>query len=348
MRALLFHAPHDVRAGETPEPRLEGPRDAIVEVDVAGLCGSDLHVWHGRETGIDPGTVMGHEFAGRVIEAGPDARWRPGDRVVAPFTTNCGACFFCRKGLTARCESGALFGWVQNGQGLHGGQAERVRVPLADTTLMPVPDDLPFEVALLTGDVLSTGWHAARMAHVGPGDTIAVLGLGPVGLCAVIAAREQAPARVLAFDGIEARRTFAEELGAEPHDVGPGAIEAVRAATEGRGVDAVLECVGSPASTRLAYELVRAGGTISAVGVHHEAGFAYSPVEAYDRNLSYHIGRNPARAYADELVPVVRRQAVALARLITHRVPLERGAEMYGVFDRKEDGCIKVVFTPRS
>jgi len=352
MRAILFHAPHDVRFGETPDPRVEDQRDAIVRVEVAGLCGSDLHVWHGRETGLDVGTVMGHEFAGTVVAAGRDAAWRVGDRVVAPFSTSCGSCFFCLEGLTARCERGRLFGWVEQGVGLHGGQAELVRVPLADATLIPAPREVPLEVALLLGDVLATGWHAAKAAAVLHDRAVAVLGLGPVGLCAVLAAIEQRAQRVLAFDSVPERLAFAAGLGAEVHALAGGADEtrdralaAVRVATLGRGVDAVLECVGSPAATRLAFDLVRAGGVISAVGVHHETTFPFSPLEAYDRNLTYRIGRCPARAYDVELAPVIARHAGTLARLITHRVPLERGPEMYRVFDEKRDGVMKVVFT---
>ncbi|MEO5617744.1 MAG: alcohol dehydrogenase catalytic domain-containing protein [Candidatus Eisenbacteria bacterium] len=344
MRALIYHAPHDIRLGEAPEPRLLDDRDAIVRVEAAGLCGSDLHVWHGRETGLDPGTVMGHEFAGSVVEAGPQADWRVGDRVVAPFTTNCGNCFYCHEGLTARCTSGQLFGWVQGGAGLQGGQAELVRVPLADSTLIPVPEGVPLEVALLMGDALATGWHAARKSYVRHGQVVAVLGLGPVGLCAVLAAQERGVGRVFALDGVAERRAFATSLGAEAHDAGAGALAAVRAVTEGRGADVVLECAGSPAAARLAFDLVRPGGTISAVGVHHEAGFAFSPIEAYDRNLTYRIGRCPARAYAEDLVPVVRHHAATLSRMITHRVPIERGPEMYRLFDEKREGCLKVVF----
>ena len=352
MRAILYHAPHDVRFGESPEPVLEDERDAIVRVEVAGLCGSDLHVWHGRETGLDVGTIMGHEFAGTVVQAGRDAAWRTGDRVVAPFSTSCGTCFFCLEGLTARCEKGRLFGWVEGGVGLHGGQAERVRVPLADATLMPAPADVPLEVALLLGDVMATGWHAAKAATVLHDRAVAVLGLGPVGLCAVIAAIEQRAQRVLAFDTVPERLAFAATLGAEVHALTGGPEEsrdraraAVRVATLGRGVDAVLECVGSPAATRLAFDLVRAGGVISAVGVHHEAAFPFSPLEAYDRNLTYRIGRCPARAYDVELVPVLAKHAATLAKLITHRVPLEQGPEMYRTFDEKRDGVMKVVFT---
>ena len=352
MRAILYHAPHDVRFGDTAEPRLLHERDAIVGVEVAGLCGSDLHVWHGRETGLDAGTVMGHEFAGRVIEAGPLAAWKPGDRVVAPFSTSCGQCFFCREGLTARCDKGRLFGWVEKGVGLHGGQAERVRVPLADSTLMPAPQGVALEVALLIGDVLATGWHAAKSAAVRHDRAVAVLGLGPVGLCAVLAALEQGAQRVLAFDAVPERLAFAAGLGAEVHALAGGkpeevrdrALSAVRVATEGRGVDAVLECVGSEGASRLAFDLVRPGGVISAVGVHHEATFPFSPVESYDKNLTYRIGRCPARAYDVDLTPVVAKHAAVLAKLITHRVPLERGPEMYRLFDGKKDGVLKVVF----
>lgn len=348
MRALLYHAPHDIRLGSAPEPRLLDDRDAIVRVEVAGLCGSDLHVWHGRETGLDPGTVMGHEFAGVVVEAGHEADWRVGDRVVAPFTTSCGNCFYCHEGLTARCTRGQLFGWVQGGAGLQGAQAELVRVPLADTTLIAAPEGVPLDVALLMGDVLSTGWHAARKSYASHGQVVAVLGLGPVGLCAVLGAQERGVARVLAFDGVPERRAFAASLGAEAHDVGDGALAAVHAVTEGRGADAVLECVGSPAAARLAFDLSRPGGTISAVGVHHEARFAFSPVEAYDRNITYRIGRCPARAYAEDLAPVVRRHEATLARMITHRVALEHGPEMYRLFDEKREGVLKVVFSLES
>lgn len=346
MRAITYHAPYDVRVEAIADARLLEDGDALIQVEVAGLCGSDLHVWHGRETGLDAGTVMGHECLGRIVEAGRGVtRWRIDDRVVCPFTTSCGACFFCRRGLTARCTQGRLFGWVERGAGLQGTQAELVRVPLADATLMAAPADVPPEVALLLADVLPTGWHAARMGDVEAGSVVAVIGCGPVGLCAVLAARERGTARVFAVDGVPERRELARQWGAEPVDPTAGAArDAVRVATENRGADAVLECVGSEAAGRLAFELVRAGGVISTVGVHHEARLAFSPGEAYDRNLTYRIGRCPARAYGEELAPVAARHAEKLARIVTHRAPLERGPELYRVFDEKRDGCLKVVF----
>jgi threonine dehydrogenase-like Zn-dependent dehydrogenase len=190
MRAITYHAPHDLRVERVPDPVLLAPTDALVQVRLAAICGSDLHVWHGRETGLDPGTVMGHEFLGEVVEKGAASSLRVGDIVVSPFTTSCGACFYCTGGLTARCVHGQLFGWVEHGAGLHGAQAELVRVPLADTTLVPLPPGLAPEAGLLLGDVLATGHHCAVMAGAGPGTVCAVVGAGPVGLMAVLAARE--------------------------------------------------------------------------------------------------------------------------------------------------------------
>ena len=305
MRALTYHGVGDLRVETVPDPTLLSPTDAIVEVRLAAICGSDLHVWHGRETGLDTGTVMGHEFLGEVIEVGKDvSRLKRGDRVVSPFTTSCGACFYCSHGLPARCTSGQLFGWVEHGAGLHGGQAELVRIPLADTTLFPLPAELAAEAGLLLGDVLATGWHAAVMGGVSPGAVVAVVGCGPVGLATV------------------------------------------REATGGRGADAVLEAVGSPEATTLAFALARPGGTLAAVGVHHEAAFPFSPGAAYDKNLTYRIGRCPVRHYMEQLLPVALRLQAQLASLFTHRMPLDQAPEGYRVFDARKDGCIKVMLHP--
>ena len=344
MRALTYHAPHDLRVERVPDPVLREPTDVLVQVRLAAICGSDLHVWHGRETGLDPGTVMGHEFLGEVVELGGEvARIRKGDLVVSPFTTSCGECFFCTHELPARCVRGQLFGWVERGHGLHGAQAELVRVPLADTTLVRIPGDFAPEAGLLLGDVLSTGYHCAVMAGAGPGVLCAVVGCGPVGLMAVLAARELGAERVLALDSVPERLARAERLGATPLSLDPGdPVAAVLEATDGRGADAVLEAVGSPAAARLAFELVRPGGTIAAVGVHHEASFPFSPGEAYAKNLTLRIGRCPARHYMPRLLPLAERRAADLAALFTHRVTLDGGPAAYSLFDRKQDGCIKV------
>ncbi|HYG60971.1 MAG TPA: alcohol dehydrogenase catalytic domain-containing protein, partial [Thermoanaerobaculia bacterium] len=191
MKALIFEGIRQVRCATVPDPAPLGPGEVVVRVGAAAICGSDLHVYRGAEAGLDAGTVLGHEMAGEVVAAGPEVRrFRPGDRVVSPFTTSCGRCFYCRTGLTARCVEGQLFGWVQEGRGLHGVQAEYARVPLADSTLVAVPGGVPLEAALFAGDVLATGWYAAESAGVGPGAVAAVVGCGPVGLMAALAARE--------------------------------------------------------------------------------------------------------------------------------------------------------------
>jgi threonine dehydrogenase-like Zn-dependent dehydrogenase len=377
MRALTYHGVESLAYETVADPAIRAPGDAIVRVEAAGVCGSDLHVYHGREV-PDAGTVMGHELAGEVVETGPEAGdLRPGDRVVAPFTTSCGGCFYCRSGLTARCERGELFGWVEGGRGLHGAQAESVRVPLAASTLVRVPESVPAERALLAGDVLATGFYGAERAGAGPGAVVAVVGCGAVGLCAAIAARELGAERVFALDPVAERRALAERFGAEGLDPGaspsvtdsrgggrPGdgdeaagggagagklgaaAIEAVREATGGRGANAVVEAVGTPAATRLAVALARPGGTIAALGVHHEAALALSPAEAYDKNLTYRAGRCPARHYLPRLLELLAAGRIDPAPLISHRLPLAEGAAAYALFAARRGGCTKAILLP--
>jgi len=222
-----------------------------------------------------------------------------------------------------------------------------VRVPLADTTLFRLPDDVDLPEALLLCDVLPTGDYCATMAEVDRGRSVAVLGCGPVGLMAILAARERGAERVHAVDSVDERLARAAALGALPVDLRrDDPILVIRRATDGRGADAVLEAVGSPQAGRLAFDLVRPGGIISAVGVHHEASFPFSPAQAYDRNLTWRIGRCPARSLMEGLLPMVRRRRRDLAALITHRVPLADGRQGYALFDERRDGCIKVAFVP--
>jgi threonine dehydrogenase-like Zn-dependent dehydrogenase len=339
VKAVTYHGPRDFRVERVPDPQLSAPTDALVQVKLAAICGSDLHVWHGREVGLDPGTVMGHEFLGEVIEVGPEvSRIRRGDRVVSPFTTSCGDCFYCSNGLTARCTRGELFGWVERGKGLQGAQAELVRVPLADSTLVCLPSALPAEAGILLGDVLSTGYHCARLGGVTRGTTCAVIGCGPVGLMAVLAARELGADRIFAVESVPERMRLAERFGALPRMESSGVLEA----TGGRGVEVVLEAVGSAEATRVAFQLVRPGGTIAAVGVHHEAEFPFSPGQAYDKNLTYRIGRTPARHYMETLIPLAERRSTELGALFTHRVGLEAAPDAYAMFAERRDGCIKV------
>jgi threonine dehydrogenase-like Zn-dependent dehydrogenase len=345
MRALTFHGRETIRLESVPDPSIEAPTDAIVRVRLSSICGSDLHPYHEREKGLDRGTVMGHEFVGEVVEVGRDtAGLSFGDRVLSPFSTSCGRCFFCRAGLTSRCESSQLFGWVGGGSGLQGAQAEYIRVPQAEGTLLVIPDGVTEEEALLLGDVFSTGYFCARQAAVESGGTYAVVGCGPVGLMAIVGARELGAEEPFAIDSVPERLELARGLGARTIDrEREDPLTVVREATEGRGADAVLEAVGSPGAGRLAMDLVRPGGTISVVGVHNEDRFPFTPEEAYDKNLTFRVGRCPARAVMEALIPVVQRQSHDIRSIISHRLPLDQGVRGYEVFDRKLEGCTKVV-----
>ncbi len=345
MRAACFQGTGEVRPEVLPEPRLMASTDAIVRVSLAGLCGSDLHPFFGREAGLDVGTVMGHELVGEVVETGsqvPD--FQVGDRVFAPFSTNCGHCFYCVSGLTSRCEQGELFGWVQQGVGLHGCQSEYVRVPLATATLKAVPHGLTGRQALLLGDNLSTAYFCAEMAGVTPGGVYAVIGCGTVGLLAIQAARQLGADRLVAIDPVPERRAMAESLGAEAFDVGERGVTRIGELTGGRGADAVMELVGIPSAQELAYRLIRPGGIMSVIGCHCTPHFAFSPVDAYDKNLTYRTGRCPARHYMDRLTETVLAGELDVESFITHEFSVDHCVEAYDVFSQRQDGCLKAVF----
>ncbi len=347
MKAALFENVETIAVSEVPAPRIEAAGDVVLEVEVAGLCGSDLHVWHGRERGLDAGTVMGHEYVGRIVERGPGVeRLRVGDRVTGPFTTSCGGCFYCRNELPARCERGELFGWVEGGRGLHGAQAEYLRVPLAETTLVEVPEGCAAEAALFAGDVLATGFFAAELGRVEPGQLVVILGCGPVGLCSIFGALAAGAERLFAVDPVVQRLRLAKMFGAEPLLLGDETVATVREGSNGRGADAVLECVGSPEATRLAVDLVRPGGAVAAVGVHTEERFAFPPGEAYDKNLTYAAGRCPARRYLERLLSGLSERRWDPTPIISHRLPLTAAPDAYRMFAERRDGCTKVVFRP--
>jgi threonine dehydrogenase-like Zn-dependent dehydrogenase len=348
LRAVVFASEGEVRVESVPDPVLAVPTDAVVGVRLTAVCGSDLHVYHGRERGLDPGTAMGHEMVGEVLETGAEVTTvKPGDRVACPFTTSCGRCFYCAHGLTCRCASGQLFGWVEGGQGLQGTQAERVRVPLADSTLVKLPDSVSDEAGLLLGDVLPTGEYCADLAGVDGEGVYAVVGCGPVGLMAVAAARRRGAGSLVAIDSVPERLDLARAFGARPLDFREESPPRVlHELTDGRGADAVLELVGSPAATRTAVEVVRPGGVVASVGVHTETQFAFTPSEAYDKNLTYRTGRCPARHLMERLLPLVADGRLSPSVVVSHRMSLAEGPQAYALFDGKRDGCTKVVLAP--
>lgn len=348
MKAIIFNGKESVKCERVPDPGILESTDVIVKVDLAGICGSDLHVYYEREKGLDLGTVMGHEFVGEIVETGKSVRnFKKGEKVISPFTTNCGACFFCNIGLTSRCEQGQLFGWVEGDKGLHGGQAEYVRVPLADSTLLHLPEGVNPEEGLLLGDILSTGYFAAENAEIKPGGIYAVVGCGPVGLLSILSAIELGAERVYAIDAIPERLQLAEKFGATMVNFKQeNAAAKLKDATNGRGVDAVLEVVGNASAAKLAYQIVRPGGIISVVGVHTEAQFVFSPADAYDKNLTYKVGRCPARFYMEKLASLVQEGRYEFSAIISHRLVLSEGEQGYEIFANKRDHCTKVILKP--
>ena len=337
VQALTFQAPYRIRLEEVADPEIEQPHEALIRIRVSGLCGSDLHPYRGHETGCDKGTVMGHEFVGEVVAVGSAVRdFRPGRQVFSPFTTCCGSCPRCITGLTCRCAEGRLLGWRQDGVGLHGAQAQMIKIPLADSTLLEVPAGVSDEVALLLGDNLTTGYYGALRAGVKAGQSCVVVGCGTVGLMAVLCCGELGADPIYAVDLKESRRRRAAEL---------GAVALSPEETDGLESLSVIEAVGNLQAMRTAYQLTAPGGALASVGVHTSAGFAFTPSELYDRNMTYRSGRCPARALAPDLIPLAQAQSRQLEALFTHRFSLSAGVQAYELFERGEDECQKVLLT---
>ena len=275
MRAVVFKGPYKVAIEDRPIPKLKDPTDIIVKVEYTALCGSELHVFRGHQPS-DTGFIMGHEFTGIVSEIGDAIRTvKKGDKIVSPFTTSCGECFYCKKGFSSRCEKGLLFGSAA----LDGGQAEYVRIPYADTTVVKAPEGIKDNALVLMADIFPTGYFAASNAFstFKPDEvkdlTVIVLGGGPVGLCALVNALEYRPKHLFAVDGVESRLQLAKELGA--HEVfdfrtnSEALDKRVREVTDGRGADVVIEVVGLSPALKMGFELLRPWGVISSVGVHN-------------------------------------------------------------------------------
>jgi alcohol dehydrogenase len=344
MRAVTFQAPGEVRLEDVPEPELERADDALVQIEASGICGSDLHIYHGR-TPIEPGFTIGHEFVGTVLNAGPDV-WRAsvGDRVLGCFHTACGTCVACIRGDYHRCRHGRTFGHGSLLGSLPGAQAERVLVPRANLTLRPVPEGMPDEVALFAGDVMGTGCHAVWHAGMRSGDTVAVLGLGPVGLCAVQAARAGGATRVFAVDSVPARLDMARRFGATPiHLTDEDPKQIVRDATDGIGVDVAVEAVGDPRPLALAVSLARDAGTVSAVGAY--AGQGELPLGlTWLKGLTITTGLANVIAHVDRVLAMISAGLLDPAPMVSHHMPLGQAAEAYALFDRRE--ALKIVLTP--
>jgi len=344
MRAVTFQEPGRVAIEERPDPEPVNPDDAVIRVDASGICGSDLHIYHGRVQ-IEQGFTLGHEYVGTVVAAGDAVTTvSAGDRVLGTFHTACGICFFCREGVFQKCDEARVFGHGATLGSLQGSQAEQVLVPRANLTLRRVPDGLSEEAALFAGDVMGTGYHAVVQAGLRPGDTCAVVGLGPVGLCAVMAARVAGAARVLAIDTVPDRLDKARTLGAEPvHATEEDPRKAAKAASEGRGVDVAVEAVGHPAALDTAIRLVRKAGTVSVVGVHAERSEVHMGL-IWIKGLRMVTGHANVMAHLDPVLALMAAGRLDPSPLVTHHMKLADAADAYSAYDRHE--ALKIVLTP--
>lgn len=338
MRGVTLLEPGVIRVDSVPEPEILDPRDAIIRVDLSAICGSDLHLYHGTIPGVLPGSVIGHEYVGVVEEVGSEVRsFKKGDRVVGSFHVACGACAACQRHQYHQCHNGGVLGFGFAFGNLPGTQSEYARIPFADVTLRHVPPTVTDEMALFTGDILTTAYGAVANAGLIPGETVAVIGCGPVGLMAVQSALALGAGRVLAIDRLADRVALAEQLGAVPIDgakVNP--ISAVNRLTGGDGADVVIEAVGGTATLALSFDLVRGGGRISAVGVTSEETFAYPLMGSLMKDITFRVGLANVPRYIDDTLRLVQEGRVDPSVVISHRLSLDDAAEGYRLFDHRE------------
>jgi 2-desacetyl-2-hydroxyethyl bacteriochlorophyllide A dehydrogenase len=344
MRAVTFQAPNEVRVEDVPEPQLLDAGDAIVRIEATGVCGSDLHIYHGRVK-IEPGFTIGHEYVGTVLAAGEDVHSvQVGERVLGCFQTACGRCWFCRQGWFHKCDSSRTFGHGAVLGDLQGTQAEQALVPNADLVLRKVPAGMSDEVALFAGDVMGTGYHAIADSGLRAGDTVAVLGLGPVGLCAVQAARAHGAAHVIAVDSVPERLALAESFGAEAVHLSEGDPRAAaRDFTDGRGVDLCVDAVGHPEALNLAVRLTRKCGTVQAVGVYAERIELHMGL-VWIKALRLCSGHANVLAHVDPVLAMMSAGLLDPTPLVTHHMGLEEAPEAYALYDRRE--AMKIVLQP--
>jgi threonine dehydrogenase-like Zn-dependent dehydrogenase len=346
VRAVVFEVVGSVRVSDVPDPQVEDPGDAIVRVTRSAICGSDLHFFHGKAP-LDPGDVIGHEAVGVVERVGAGVRdFVVGDRVVVAFDIACGACWFCRRGETQLCEDFRNLGAGAFGGGLAGAQAERVRVPVADVNLLGVPDEVDDERALFVGDILTTAVYAAAIAEISAEDTVAIVGVGPVGYLCVQAAIARGARQVLALDREPARLALAATAGAVPVDVSARhPSTAVAEATGGRGADVVLEAVGDPRAFETAIDVVRRGGRVVVVGMYAGESVSVQLGVYWARALTVRFaGICPVHAWWRAAMDEVVAGRIDPMPLVSHRIPLGDAPRGYALFDARE--ATKVLLVP--
>ncbi len=325
---------------DKPKPTLQDPRDAIVRVTLASICTSDLHIKHGSVPRAVKGITVGHEMVGIVEEVGSEVRSvKVGDRVTVNVETFCGECFFCKRGYVNNCTD-PDGGWAL-GCRIDGGQAEYVRVPHADQGLNRIPDTVSDEQALFVGDILATGYWAAKISEIAPDDTVLIIGAGPTGICTLLCARLKHPKRIIVCEKSPERRRFVREHYPEVLTVAPEACrEAVLANSDRSGADVVLEVAGAEDTFRLAWECARPNATVVIVALYDRPQVLPLP-DMYGKNLTFKTGGVDGCDCA-EILRLIAAGEIDTTPLITHRYPLDRIAEAYDLFENRRDGAIKV------
>ena len=344
MKAVIYEKKGSVRLVEKPMPTILEPRDAIVKVMRASICSSDLHIRNGGVPRAKEGVVLGHEFAGEIVETGSGVRkFSVGDRVAVNVESFCGECFFCRRGYVNNCVEG---GW-ELGCRIDGGQAEYVRVPTADMSCTRIPDAISYEQALFVGDVLATGYWAAGIGEIRPADVVLVLGAGPTGLTTMMSARLFGPAVIVACDINKDRLALAKAQGLCDVIVNPkkdDVMQVVRALTDGRGADVVFEVAGAKNTFELAWQAARANAVVVVVALYEEAQTI--PLHRmYGKNLTFKTGGVDASQCA-EIMRLIEAGRLDTSLMITHRAPLNDIMTGYDIFANQKEGCIKWVVTP--
>jgi threonine dehydrogenase-like Zn-dependent dehydrogenase len=347
VKAVTFQDIGSVTVSDVPEPELQTDDDVIVRVTRCAICGSDLHLLHG-DIPMLPGDTCGHEYTGVIEAAGSGVRgFKTGDRVVGTFHTACGRCTACRRGEYHLCITAGVLGYGPVFGGLNGTQAEYARIPVADVNLRAIPENVSDEAALFCGDILTTAYGAVKNAHLEPGETVAVIGCGPVGIMAIQSAFAQGAGHVIAVDLVPERVALAESLGAigiNSRDSNP--VRRVLEITDGDGADVVIEAVGGTKTILLAFELVRPGGRISAVGVSTQDTLEYPLRDSLSKDVSFRVGLANIHRDIDTTLKLVSSGRIDPTIVVSHRLGLSDAAEGYALFDKRE--ASKVILEPGS
>lgn len=375
MKALVYEGMKNVKVADVADPKIEKPDDIIIKVTSTAICGSDLHLIHGMVPNMPKGFILGHETMGIVVEAGPEVhRVKKGDRVIVPFPIACGHCWYCEHELWSQCdnsnannECGGIFGYSDTYGGYDGGQAELLRVPYANVGPTVVPEELVDEQVLFLTDVLPTSYWGVDIGGVKKGDTVVILGCGPIGLTAIKWTILAGAQRIIAVDYIDYRLEHAKKYGVEvvnleAHD---DTGEYLHEITHG-GADVVLDCVGvdgkmttfekietllklqggSKSAIEIATQAVRKGGTVVLVGVYGTRYNMFPLGDFFAKNITVKMGQCPVHSYVNPILNMIIDKKIDPTDIITHKIPLDQGSHGYEIFDKKEDNCIKVILKP--